>query len=126
MRYFKHEKYKVWKSSVDFAVSIDRLCQSCNGPEKGYISTQIRRASVSVASNIAEGAGRGSDKEFIRFLNIAYGSLMEVLTQAEIVYHLKCIEKEHLESVRNRAEEISKMISGLRNCLKKRHRSTSA
>lgn len=76
-----------------------------------YKLLQIRRAIVSVPSNIAEGIGRVSNKDQAHFLNIAYGSLMEVYAQLDIAYDLGYISNEMFNQVENDIEEISKVIS---------------
>ena len=76
-----HEKLDVWKRSIDLVVSVYRLTENFPSEEKFGLTSQIRRASVSIPANIAEGAARESDKEFVRFLSIAQGSTSEVETE---------------------------------------------
>ncbi len=83
------------------------------------LSTQLKRSAVSVPSNIAEGSARKSDKEFIRFLNIAYGSLVEADTQIYIAEKRKYISSEEAISIINDLNEVGRMINGLRNYLLK-------
>lgn len=81
-------KYKdliIWQRSVEFATSIYRVTSEFPSEEKYGLISQMRRCSVSIPSNIAEGAGRSSDKEYQRFLDIAYGSAYELETQ---IFHL--------------------------------------
>jgi four helix bundle protein len=117
---FRHEKYEVWRKSVDFSVFVTKLTFSFPETERYGLISQIRRASVSVPSNIAEGSGRNSDEDFSRFVGIAYGSLMEVLTCAEIAHQLKYMDKINYLKVRSLAEEIARMMSGLRAQLKRK------
>lgn len=82
----------------------------------GLVS-QIRRSAVSVPSNIAEGAGRGTTKEFLRFLNIANGSAYELETQLLIASDLDYISSEKVQSFIESVTEVQKMIFGLKNSL---------
>jgi four helix bundle protein len=77
----------------------------------------MRRAAVSVSSNIAEGSGRSSDTEFARFIEIAYGSLMEVVSQAIIGSRQSMLPENAHVNLRDKAEELARMLSGLRNSL---------
>lgn len=83
------------------------------------LNDQLRRAVVSVPSNIAEGSGRGSVKEKIHFLEIAYGSLTETLCQIDIAHDLGYITDTEFQSTQNRVDKVGKMLSGLRNSFKK-------
>ena len=80
------------------------------------LTNQIRRAAVSVPSNIAEGHGRGG-REFVRFLDIAYGSLLEVETQLELAQRLKYLNDTDAVEMLNECAEIGKMLNGLKNSL---------
>ncbi|MCT4140119.1 four helix bundle protein [Elizabethkingia anophelis] len=92
-----HKDLKVWQESMDFVTDIYELVQNFPAEEKYNLTSQIKRSSVSIPSNIAEGAGRKSNLEFIQFLNIASGSLSELETQLEIAIRLKFItENEEL------------------------------
>lgn len=85
------------------------------------LSAQIRRAVVSISSNIAEGYVKHSSKEQIRFTEIAYGSLMEVLNQTIIAKEIKYIQEEDYWIVRQYVEEISRILNALRNSQKKKN-----
>lgn len=87
--------------------------------EKFGITSQIKRSVISVSSNIAEGAGRNSDKDFIRFFDIANGSLFELEAQLFSSSDLGFIQTEVLENILVRVEEIQKMIYGFKNTLRK-------
>ena len=78
----KYQKLVVWKQAMALAFEVYQVTKSFPDDEKFGLISQMRRASVSVASNIAEGAGRNSDKDFVRFLAMARGSLNELETQA--------------------------------------------
>lgn len=92
-----HKDLKVWQESMDLVTDIYELVQNFPAEEKYNLTSQIKRSSVSIPSNIAEGAGRKSNLEFIQFLNIASGSLSGLETQLEIAIRLKFItENEEL------------------------------
>jgi four helix bundle protein len=82
------------------------------------LASQIRRAAVSVPSNIAEGQGRSSTKEFLNHLSIAYGSLMEVETQVIVAQEQACSSDEEAEALLSLAAEVGRLINGLANSLK--------
>jgi four helix bundle protein len=79
-----HKDLKVWQESMDLVIQIYKLAENFPKHEVYGLSSQIRRASISIPSNIAEGAGRKGGKEFTRFLYIALGSLSEIETQLEM------------------------------------------
>jgi four helix bundle protein len=93
-RYRSHKKLDVWKDSVDLATHIYQITEKFPKAEVYGLTSQMRRAVISVPSNIAEGAARFSPKEFGQFLNIAGGSLSELDTQLEIAYNLGFLTKE--------------------------------
>lgn len=109
---------EIWKRCRIFCSKI--YAETANFPEneKFGITNQLRRASVSIPSNIAEGSSRASNKELSRFLEIAIGSAYEIETQLLISNDLKFLEFETLESLLNELEEIIKMISKFRSTLK--------
>lgn len=111
-----HKDLEVWKKSIDTVIEIYRLSDAFPKLEIYGLTSQLRRAAVSIPSNIAEGAARGSDKEFLYFLNIASGSLAEVETQIIIAKRLGYVttEEQILESVKT----IRKMLAGLIKYLK--------
>jgi len=93
-----HKDLIVYKTSIDLVVSVYNLTKNFPIEEKFGLTSQLRRASVSISSNIAEGAARSSKKEFIKYLYISLGSLAEVETQLEIAVRLKLIsENKELE-----------------------------
>jgi four helix bundle protein len=114
-----HRDLKVWKLAVDLATAIYELTKHLPAEERYGLSIQLQRAAVSIASNIAEGAARGSRKDFIRFLRIATGSASELETQLIILGRIGHLQKDmklslHLEQVR----KITNMIHGLIRALK--------
>lgn len=86
-----HKDLKVWQESMDFVVEIYKLLEQFPDEEKFILTNQIKRAAISIPSNIAEGAGRESNQEFFTFLSISQGSLSELETQLEIAEKLKYI-----------------------------------
>lgn len=114
----KHYKeLLVWQKSMDLAVEIYTIVKSLPKEELFGLSDQMRRAVVSVPSNIAEGQQRSSTKDYIRFLHIAKGSLGELETQIMLCARLNYMEKEKTDILVDRCIEIQRMISGLINSL---------
>ena len=121
---FRFEKLDVWQRAVAFAGKVyERTGEFPDGERFGLVS-QVRRAAVSVSSNIAEGSGRGTGKEFIRFLDIACGSLMEVVSQLQIAVNQKFLKMEDHQSLCADAEELARMLSGLRSSVESRTKTT--
>ena len=113
-----HKELDVWKKSMDLVESIYKISNSFPDLEKFGLTSQIRRAAISIPSNIAEGAGRKSDKEFIQFLHIALGSLTELDTQYLIAVRLKYIKNnKELELLIN---DTKRLLLGFRNYLKRK------
>jgi four helix bundle protein len=103
----------VWKKSVDFAVNVYKTTQTFPKSELFALSSQLQRASSSIAANIAEGAGRNSDKEFIHFLSIALGSLFETETHLIIAQRIGYISNEMVNELSLSIIEIDKMVRAL-------------
>jgi four helix bundle protein len=112
-----HKDLVVWQKSIELVSSIYLLTQSFPEAERFGLISQLRRASVSVPSNIAEGAARNSKKEFIQFLYISLGSLSEIETQLIIAEKLKLIDDK--TEVQESVDEIRKLILGLIRSLKR-------
>ena len=106
-----HMDLDVWKLSMDFVENIYKISASFPKEEMYGLTSQIRRAAVSVPSNIAEGASRQGNKEFIQFLYISLGSLSEVETQLMLSERLQFVE--NIQPVLNNAITIKKMLNGL-------------
>lgn len=108
----------VYKKSRALVVNIyNNVVKSMPKYELFALSDQIRRASVSVPSNIAEGMSRTSPKEQVHFLEISYGSLMEVLCQLELAASLSYINSDTFTSIEADIIEVGKLLSGLRNSI---------
>jgi four helix bundle protein len=104
------KELKVWSKSMDLAVSIYGLTSKFPEEERFGLTSQLRRAAVSIPSNIAEGSSRGSNKEFFHFLRIADGSSAEVETQLLIASRLGFVNDDPLSQ---HVVEIRKMLAGL-------------
>ncbi len=115
-----HKDLDVWKISIDMVIQVYRL--TCNFPKEELygLTNQIQRSAVSVPSNIAEGAGRNSDKEFLHFLYYATGSLSELETQFVIAYNLGYINDEQKQIMEATFSSIFKMIFGLIQSIKRK------
>lgn len=112
---YSFEKLDVWNKSKDFAVRIYRIKSEFPKDEKFGLISQIRRASVSVSSNIAEGSSRVSGKDQGRFYSIAYSSAIEVLNQLMISKELNFLNDKDYEKLRADMEHITAMINKLYN-----------
>jgi len=108
----------VWKKSIEYVKMVYIIIKKFPDDEKFGLSSQVKRASVSIPSNIAEGSSRFSKKEFIRFLYISRGSLCELETLFIISKELNFIDSNELKKVLDLKDEIGKMIYGLINSLK--------
>ena len=106
--------------AVDFVVSIYAITGTFPSDEKFGLVSQIRRAAVSIPANISEGAARASDKDFLRFLYIAQGSASEVDTELLIASRLGYISTDNHLKTREALDDISRMIMGLSNHLKRK------
>jgi four helix bundle protein len=114
-----YKDLRVWKLSVDLALDIYRQTQNFPKHELYGLTSQLRRAAVSVPSNIAEGKGRSSDKELILFLHHSRGSLLEVETQLFIARELSYLEESQTEHLFSQIETLAKALNALINSLKK-------
>ena len=114
MNTYGFEKLDVWNKSVELSEEIYLITKEFPSDEKFGIISQLRRASISVSSNIAEGSSRSSYKEQARFSEIAYGSLVEVLNQIILSSRLGFIEEDSYLKIRELIEEISNKLNGLR------------
>lgn len=111
---------EVWKKSIDWAGAIYRASNNWPQAERFGLTAQVRRAAVSVASNLAEGAARQSTREFLHFLGIAKGSLAEAETQLILAGRLDYLAADTLAELQARSVEIGKMLSGLTKSLQSR------
>lgn len=115
MHQFKN--LKVWHQAMELAKNIYLFTRQLPDEEKFGLVNQMKRSSVSVASNIAEGAGRGSDKDFIRFLYMALGSTNEIETQLLLTVKLKMTTEHQIQELVDNIHQIQKMTHSLRKSL---------
>jgi len=110
----------VWQRSLQLCAAVYKLTANFPSDERFGLTNQLRRASVSVASNIAEGYGRSTTGEYVQFLGHARGSVSEVQTQLQISAVLQLGSEESRESAVNLSEEVSKMLIAMMTKLKSR------
>ena len=116
---FNFEKLDVWHEAIQFADLIYQVTKKFPEQERFGLTNQMRRAAVSISSNIAEGSSRLSRTDFARFVEIATGSLFEVVSQARISLNQKFLSRETFKRICEAAEKQSRMLSGLRRSLVK-------
>lgn len=110
---------KVYKESKELVKSVYKMLDSFPKVETYALGDQLRRSVTSIPSNIAEGSGRYSVKEKIHFIEIAYGSLTEVLCQLDIAHDLRYITDDQFNNEQDRISIIGKQLSGLRSSFQK-------
>src|SRR5689334_16692546 len=116
----------VWRKSVELAVELYRLTQRFPSDERFGLTSQIRRAGVSVSSNIAEGSGRGTTRDLVSFLTNARGLLYESRSLLIISQRVDIVTPAQCVTAMGMMDEVGKMLSGLRRNLQtKHHRTTS-
>ena len=106
-----------WQKAMDLVTAIYRATAGFPRDEIYGLTSQLRRAAVSIPSNIAEGQGRQSTREFIHFLSIAYGSLNEAQTQILIAERLKYLNDSDCQSLIEQSYEVARIINGLSRSL---------
>ncbi|MEY4569448.1 MAG: hypothetical protein RLZZ398_887 [Verrucomicrobiota bacterium] len=114
---FGFERLDVWGKAIDFADTVYSVTRDFPSDERFGLTNQMRRAAVSISSNIAEGCSRNSPKDFARFIEIATGSLFEVVSQSFIGRNQGLLSSEDFEILYLAAEEQGRMLSGLRRSL---------
>ena len=113
MRIFSFEKLNVWQKARQLSLKIYKSTKSFPDNEKFGLTSQMRRASISISSNIAEGTGRHSFKDKARFTEIAYSSALELLNQVILPNDLELLSNEVYQEIRNDISEITAMLDGL-------------
>ena len=113
-----HERLDVWAKSIEFVVAVYKATEPFPKDERFGLTSQLRRAAVSIPANIAEGAGRQSTKEFAHFLSNAQGSASEVDTELLIANRLGYLAEAKYVSLRTSLDDIGRMITGLSRHLK--------
>ena len=117
MRDFR--KYEIWVKAIKIAKLVYEISSQLPNAEKYGLASQIQRAAVSIASNIAEGSARTSDVEFKRFLEIALGSAYELETQLTIINEIGLVtDADNIKSVQQLVIEEQKMLTGFISTLK--------
>jgi len=114
-----HKNLEAWKKAIELTVKTYRLTETLPTDERFGLTAQMRRAAISVASNIAEGAAKDKKKEFIRYLHTARASLSELDTQAVICKELGYLSAKALDLLGEEFERESKLITGLIKFLRK-------
>ena len=112
------KELKIWNKEIDLAVAVYKATANFPSDEKFGLVSQTRRAAVSISSNIAEGAGRKSNKEFNNFMGIANGSSFELLTQLLIANKLNLLSDEILEPLLFQIDKMQKMTYSFQKMLK--------
>jgi four helix bundle protein len=110
---FGFEKLELYKKAVDFATNIYKITKSFPNNERYGLISQLRRASVSLSSNIAEGSGRYNKRDFAQYLRIARGSIYECIPLLEISYREGYIHKSTFDISIANCNELAKMLNGL-------------
>ena len=103
------KELKIWNKAIDIASEVYKATSNFPSEEKFGLTSQMRRCSVSIASNIAEGAGRNTNGEFRQFLGIANGSTFELITQLILAKRLKLINEDLIQPIINQLFEVSNM-----------------
>jgi len=115
MHIYSFEKLEVWKETIKLAVKTYKITKEFPSEEKFGLISQMRRCSVSVSSNIAEGTARLTNKDKAHFMTMAYSSALELLNQAIISKELEFISEKNYKNIRLEIESITNKINALRN-----------
>ena len=117
MKVKNYQELIVWQKAMDLVEDVYKSSKDFPREELYGLTSQIRRAAVSIPSNIAEGQGRRTTLDFLRHLSIAYGSLREVETQILIARRLKYVAQTRVDEVMELAGEVGRLLNGLMNSL---------
>lgn len=115
-----YKELKIWQEGIELAKLVYNATGQFPSEEKYGLTSQIRRSAVSIPSNIAEGAGRNSDKEFQQFLSIALGSAFELETQLILANSFGFINDKSFQQLEEQIIKVQKMINGFRIVISKR------
>ena len=118
MKNQKFRKLEVWKKTIFFVKDVYKFTEEFPKEEMYGLTSQLKRATTSIALNIAEGAGADSDIEFRRFLSIALRSAYEVMCAVEIAHELEFCNEQSKEGILQKCDEICAMLTGLKKRLK--------
>jgi four helix bundle protein len=116
---FRFEKLEIWQRSADYAGLVYDATEQFPGKERFGLTSQLRRAAASISANIAEGSSRSSDRDFSRFIEIAYGSLCETVSFLRLAYARGFIPQQDLRKLYESAEELARMLTAFRSSLGK-------
>ena len=111
----------IWQKSMNLVTEIYQVTNSFPKEEVYGITSQIRRSSISIPSNIAEGYGRNGNNDYLRFLNISISSLFEMQTQLEISFNLKYINEIQFNKINEDSKEVERMLSSFIRKIKQRN-----
>jgi four helix bundle protein len=114
---FNFEKLEVWQKAIDFADMVYTITKTFPDDERWGLTSQMRRAAVSISSNIAEGTSRHTKDDYARFIEIATGSVFEVVSQSILAKRQGFLSEDESKAIYSAAEVQSKMLSGLRRSL---------
>lgn len=120
LRKFSFEKLEVYDKARALVTDVYRIQGEFPKEEKYGLGDQVRRAAVSITANLAEGSGRQSIREKIHFIEISFGSLMEVFCELQTACDLGYMSEEQFDNMRPQFTDIAKMLSGLRNSLEQK------
>ena len=115
---FRFEKLIGWQKAIDYADGVYDATAGFPAEERFGLTSQLRRAAVSISSNVAEGCGRWSDADQSRFVEIAYGSLMETVSQIHLARRRQFVSEVTFQGLYRSADELARILSGLRSHLK--------
>lgn len=115
-----YRELEVWRVAMDLSAECYQITKAFPKDELFGMTSQIRRAAASIPANIAEGQGRESTKEFLNFLSISRGSLMEVETHPLLCQRVGLLTQEQIDPLLTLSDRISRMLSGLRKALENR------
>ena len=121
---FGFERLDVWQKAVEYADTIYLVTRAFPDDERFGLIRQLRDASISISSNIAEGSSRSSTTDFKRFIEIAYGSLLETISQLTVAKRQGFISAQAYQNIYAQAENLARMLSGLRQNLSSRSKLT--
>ncbi len=119
-RFRSYRDLEVWQVAVDLAVGCYELTKSFPADERFGLTSQIRRAATAIAANVAEGHGRASTQDFIRFCRIAQGSLKELETHLIIATRVEIVAATDVDAVLSETDRLGRMLRGLIRSLKER------
>jgi four helix bundle protein len=114
---FNYEKLETWQEAIVFAELIYSTTRTFPKDERFGLTNQMRRAAVSISSNLAEGSSRNSRNDFARFVEIATGSVFEIVSQASIAQKQGFLSDDDFKNIYKSSEKLGRMLSGLRRSL---------